>query len=93
MNVQDRSMEVDLQAMLCADAFATSRSTLGELTMYHTRATTIFLSSTCDGYGSTFGHTAGRLIAARSLREAFFEVGRSTRDRCWRYYRLFSIWA
>ena len=81
-------MEVDLQAMLCADAFATSRSTLGDLTMFHTRATTIFLSSTCDGYGSTFGHTAGRLIAARSLRDDFFEVSRPTRDQCWRCRRL-----
>eukprot|EP00904_Undaria_pinnatifida_P002899 jgi/Undpi1/1260/HiC_scaffold_109.g14174.m1 len=72
----DRSIEVDVQTMLCADAFATSRSTLGELTMYHTRAKTIFLSSTCDGYGSTFGHTSGRLISARSFREEAFEVSR-----------------
>ncbi|CAM9239044.1 unnamed protein product [Laminaria digitata] len=70
----DRSIEVDLQAMLCADAYATSRSTIGELTMYHTRAKTIFLPSTCDGYGSTFGHTSGRLIAARSSRDDSFEV-------------------
>ena len=84
---QDRSIEVDVQTMLCADAFATSRSTLGELTMYHTRAKTIFLSSTCDGYGSTFGHTSGRLISARSFREEAFEVSRRHVVRCISYVR------
>ena len=83
MNRQDRSMDADLQAMLCADALATSRSTIGELTMYHTRAKTVFLSSTCDGFGSKFGHTAGRLIAARYSRDEFFEVSRTTHNRYW----------
>ena len=48
--------------------------------MYHTRAKTIFMPSTCDGYGSTFGHTSGRLIAARSWRDESFEVGLNIRE-------------
>lgn len=77
---QNRSIEVDLQAMLCANALASSRSTLGEVTMYHTRATTIFLSSTCDGHGSVFGHTSGRLLAARSLRDESLQVSTIARS-------------
>lgn len=70
----DRPIEVDLKAMLCADALATARSTLGELTSYHTRAKVVFLPSTCQGNGSAFGHTPESILAARSSRDATLEV-------------------
>ena len=69
--LQQREIEVDLRTMLCADALATSRSTLGELTMYHTRASKVYIPSTCDGNGSEFGLTPRHLIDARSKREDF----------------------
>lgn len=73
---QERDFEVDLQDMLCADALATSRSTLGGFTMYHTRARTVFVPSTCNGTGVGFGLTPKRLIDARTEREKNFEVRR-----------------
>lgn len=71
---QERDFEVDLQAMLCADALVTSRSTLGGFTMYHTRARTVFVPSTCDGTGVGFGLTPKHLIDDRTKREKNFEV-------------------
>lgn len=68
---QKRNIEVDLWAMLCADALATSTSTLGGLTMYHTRARTVYLPSTCDGPGGGFGLTPKRLVDARAEEENF----------------------
>lgn len=65
-SIQDRDVDIDLKAMLCADALATSRSTLGKLTIYHTRATAVYFPSTCDGFGSVFGLTPASLIAFRS---------------------------
>ena len=57
--------------MLCADALATSRSTLSGLTMYHTRARTVYLPSTCDEKEDDFGLTPKRLVDARTEREDF----------------------
>lgn len=57
--------------MLCADALVTSRSTLGGLTMYHTRARTVYLPSTCDEEEGDFGLTPKRLVDARAEREDF----------------------
>ena len=73
---QERDVVDDLRAMLCADALATSRSTLGEVTMYHTRASTVYFPCTCDGEGSEFGLTPKRVIDARSIHEENFKVRR-----------------
>ncbi|CAN0389040.1 unnamed protein product [Ascophyllum nodosum] len=71
---KERDVVDDLRAMLCADALATSRSTLGEVTMYHTRASTVYFPCTCDGEGSEFGLTPKRVIDARSIHEENFKV-------------------
>lgn len=44
--------------------------------MYHTRARTVIVPSTCDGTGVGFGLTPKRLIDARTKREKNFEVRR-----------------
>ena len=77
--IQERDIVDDLRAMLCADALATSRSTLGGVTIYHTRASTVYFPCTCDGDGCEFGLTPKSVIDARSDQEADFKVrcGRS----------------
>ncbi|CAN0318458.1 unnamed protein product [Ascophyllum nodosum] len=69
-----RDITDDLQAMLCADALATSRSTLGGVTMYHTRASTVYFPCTCNGEDSELGLTPKRVIDARSNQEENFKV-------------------
>lgn len=60
--------------MLCADALATARSTLEDLTMFHTRATKIFGVRTCDEVESPLDIAPALSMVARSRREEDLEV-------------------
>lgn len=44
---QNRSLLEDVRTMLCADGLVLSRSSLGFLTLGHTKATKVFVPSPC----------------------------------------------
>ena len=46
---QNRSMEEDLKAMMCADALGIAKSTINSLTAFHGNASRIYSPSDCRG--------------------------------------------
>lgn len=64
----------DLQDMLCADALATSRSSLERLTLFHSRATKLFGVRTCTGTANPFDVAPALSMVVRTRRENGTEV-------------------
>lgn len=64
----------DLQEMLCADALATSRSTMEELTMFHSRATKLYGVRACREPEALLDIAPSLSMVLRSRQDADLEV-------------------